>query len=182
MSERLPGIRPRQSLWRRLDASARWSFPASSTAVALMLTAAPLGLPGQAELQASIALASVFFWSLFRPASMPPPVVFLLGLFADLLDYAPPGIGVLTLLIVHGLALRWRPMLVRQGFLLVWLSFVGVAAGASVLQWALNSVLVFRLLPPGPGAFQAAIAAGVYPALAVLLTRAHQTLADPLRA
>jgi rod shape-determining protein MreD len=182
VSERLPGIRPRQSLWRRLDASARWSFPASSTAIALILTAAPLGLPGQAELQSAIALASVFFWSLFRPASMPPPVVFLLGLFADLLDYAPPGVSVLTLLVVHGLVLRWRRVLVRQGFLLVWLAFLGVAAGAAALQWVLTSVLVFRLLPPGPGLFQAALAASIYPALAVLLTRAHQTLADPVRA
>jgi rod shape-determining protein MreD len=182
MSDRLPGIRPRQSLWRRLDMSARWSFPACSTAIALLLTAAPLGVPGQAELQGAIALSSVFFWSLFRPASMPPPVVFLLGLFVDLLDYAPVGVSVLTLLIVHGLALRWRRTLVRQGFLLVWLSFLGVAAGAAVLQWALNSVLMFHLLPPGPGLFQAALAAGVYPALAVLLTRAHQTLADPWRA
>jgi rod shape-determining protein MreD len=182
MSERLPGIRPRQSLWRRLDASARWSFPASSTAIVLILTAAPLGLPAQAELQGAIALASVFFWSLFRPGSMPPPVVFLLGLFADLLDYAPPGVGVLTLLIVHGLVLRWRRILVRQGFLLVWLTFIGVGAGAAALQWALTSMLVFRLLPPGPGLFQATLAAGVYPALAVLLTRAHQTLADPVRA
>jgi rod shape-determining protein MreD len=182
VSDRLPGIRPRPTLWRRLDASARWSFPASSTAIVLTLTAAPLGWPAQAELQGAVALASVFFWSLFRPASMPPPVVFLLGLYSDLLDYAPPGVGVLTLLIVHGLALRWRRVLVRQGFLLVWLSFVGVVTGACVLQWMLSCVLVFRLLPPGPGAFQAALAAGIYPALAVVLTRAHQTLADPYRA
>ena len=182
MSDRLPGIRPRQSFWRRVDMSARWSFPASSTAIAVMLAAAPLGLPGQPELQGAIAIASVYFWSLFRPASMPPPVVFLLGLFVDLLDYAPLGVSVLTLLIVHGLALRWRRTLVRQGFLVVWLSFVGVAVGAAVQQWALTCLLTFRLLPPGPGAFQAVLAAGVYPALAVLLTRAHQTLADPWRA
>ncbi len=182
MSDRLPGIRPRQSLWRRLDATARWSFPASSTALALMLTAAPLGLPGQPELQGAIALASVFFWSLFRPASMPPAVVFGIGLLVDLLGYAPPGVSVLTLLIAHGLALRWRRVLVRQGFLLVWLAFVGVAAGAATLQWMLTSLLTFRLLPPGPGVFQAAISAGLYPALATLLTRAHQTLAEPERA
>jgi len=71
---------------------------------------------------------------------------------------------------------------VRQGFVLVWLTFVGIAAGAAAVQWALTSVLVFRLLPPGPGILQAALAAGLYPALAVLLTRAHQTLAEPGRA
>lgn len=148
----------------------------------LMLTAAPLGIPGQAELQVSIALSSVFFWSLFRPASMPPPVVFLLGLFVELLDYAPPGVDVLTLLIAHGFALRWRRVLVRQGFLLVWLAFVGISAGSALLQWALISGLMVRLLPPEPGLFQAALSVGLYPALAVLLTRAHQTLAEPMRA
>ena len=182
MDERLPGIRPRQSLWRRLDMSARWSFPAATTALLCILTAAPLGLPAQAELQGAVALASVFFWSLFRPASMLPPVVFLLGVLVDLLDYAPPGVAVLSLLLVHGLALRWRRVLVRQGFLMVWLTFVGVACGAAALQWMLTSLLVFRLLPPGPGLFQAALAAALYPALAVLLTRAHQTLAEPARA
>ena len=110
---------------------------------------------------------------------MPPVVVFGLGLLTDLLGYAPPGVTVLTLLIAHGLALRWRRVLARQGFLLVWLVFVTVAIGAATLQWALTSLLTVRLLPPGPGVFQAAVAAGLYPALATVLTRAHQTLAEP---
>jgi rod shape-determining protein MreD len=180
--DKLPGIRPRQSLGRRLDMAARRGFPGSTTALLLLLAAAPFGVPGQAELQASVALACVFFWSLFRPASMPPAVVFAIGLLTDLLGYAPPGVDVLTLLITHGLALRWRRVLVRQGFLLVWLAFVSVGAGAAALQWALTSLLTFRLYPPGPGLFQAAIGAGLYPALATLLTQAHHTLAEPERA
>ncbi len=182
MSDRLPGIRPRQSLWRRLDMASRRSFPAATAALMLLLMAAPLGLPGQSEVQAAIALAAVYFWSLFRPASMPPAVVFLLGLLTDLLGFAPVGVGVLSLLMVHGLALRWRRVLVRQGFVIVWLAFVAVAAGAAALQWMLTSLLTFRLLPPGPGVFQAALSAGLYPMLATLLTRAHQTLAEPERA
>ena len=179
---RLPGIRPRPSLGRRLDMAARRSFPASTTAILLLLSAAPLGIPGQPELQASVALACVFFWSLFRPASMPPPVVFLLGMMADLLGYAPPGVSVLTLLLVHGLVLRWRRLLVRLGFRLVWMAFLSVAAGAAGLEWLLTSLLTFRLLPPSPGVFQAALGAGLYPLLATLLTWAHQTLAEPERA
>jgi rod shape-determining protein MreD len=182
MSDRLPGIRPRPSLSRRLDIMARSSFPATTTALMLLIIDAPLGLPGQAELQISVVFSCVFFWSLFRPASMPPPVVFLLGLLTDLLGYAPPGVGVLTLLITHGLALLWRRTLVQQGFLLVWLAFVCVIAGAAALQWAFTSLLEFRLLPPWPGVFQAMLGAGVYPLLAPLLTRAHHTLAEPDRA
>jgi rod shape-determining protein MreD len=159
--------------------ASRRSFPAATAALLLLLMAAPLGLPGQPEVQEAIALAAVYFWSLFRPASMPPAVVFLLGLLTDLLAFAPVGVGVLSLLIVHGLALRWRRVLVRQGFVVVWLAFVAIAAGAASLQWMLTSLLTFRLLPPGAGVFQAALSAGLYPMIATLLTRAHQTLAEP---
>jgi rod shape-determining protein MreD len=182
VAERTPGIRPRPSLTRRLDMLSRRSFPAATAALSMLLLAAPLGLPAQPEIQAALALSSVFFWSLFRPDSMPPPAVFALGLLADLLSYAPIGVGVVTLLIVHGLAMRWRRVMVRQGFIVVWFLFVAVAYGAAALQWAFTSILTFRLLPPGPGVFLATLAAGLYPALATLLTWAHQTLAEPERA
>ena len=178
MDERFPGIRPQPSIWQRIDGFARQSFAGASTALLLLTVAAPLGLPGQAQLLQAIAIACIFFWSLFRPACMAPPLVFGLGLLADLLGFAPIGINVLLLLIAHGLALRWRRFLTRQGFLTVWLAFVLVALGAAVLQWALTCALMLRLLSPVPVLFQAALAAGIYPPLAVLLTRAHQALAE----
>ncbi|MBV9538372.1 MAG: rod shape-determining protein MreD [Acidisphaera sp.] len=178
----MPGIRPRPSLKRWLDMASRRSFPAATTAVVLLVLAAPLGLPGQPEMQGALALCGVFFWSLFRPDSMPPPVVFLLGLLDDLLGYAPIGVAVVIFLIIHGIAMRWRRVVTRQGFLIVWLMFVAVASGAAGLQWALSCVLTWTLLPPGPGLFLAALAAGIYPAVATLLTRAHATLAEPEQA
>ena len=177
--DKQPGIRPRQNLGRRLDMAARWAFPASTTALLLLASAAPFGLPGQAEMQVAVALVCVFFWSLFRPAAMQPAVVFLLGLLADLLGGAPPGVGVLSLLLAHGLALRWRRLLARQGFLAVWLGFAAVGLGAAALQWALTSVLTWHLLPVGPALLLAAVACGLYPGLAVLLIAAHQSLAAP---
>ena len=180
--ERVPGIRPRPSLRRRLDLTARRSFPGASTALVLLLAAGPLDLPGQAQLQCALALGAVFFWSLFRPASLPPLLVFALGLLADLLGYGPVGVNVLTLLIAHGLALLWRRNLTRQGFLLVWLAFVAVGFGTAALQWALTSLLTFRLLPVVPALFQATLSAGLYPILAVTLARANATIAEPARA
>jgi rod shape-determining protein MreD len=180
--ERLPGIRPRQSFGRRLDIGFRQAFPAATTAVALLLAAGPIGVPGQAGLQAALALVAVFFWSVFRPTSLPAPVVFLLGLFADLLGYGPVGIDVLALLLVHGLALRWRRTLVQQGFLRVWLTFMALSAGAAALQWALTSLLTLRLLPGSPALFEAALSAGLYPLLAAPLARVNATVADPERA
>ena len=182
MDDRLPGIRPRPSLWRRLDGTARRSFPVAMTMLLLLVAAAPFRLPGQAELQNAAALSSVFFWSVYRPGSMPPPAVFLIGLLADLLDFAPPGVGVISLLVAHGVAVRFRRELIRQGFLLVWLAFVAVASALAGMQWLLTSALTLRLLPAGSALFQAALAAGLYPMLAVLLARAHRTIAEPAHA
>lgn len=148
----------------------------------LLLAAAPLDLPGQAQWQPAIALACVFFWSVVRPVSMPPPAVFMLGLLSDLLGLTPPGVSVLILLAAHGLAARWRRVLVQQGFAAVWLIFAAVAAGAAALEWAMVGLLSVRLLPVGPALLQFGLTAGLYPALAAVFTHAHRGLADPDRA
>jgi rod shape-determining protein MreD len=164
---------PATGLWGWIDAVARGGFPSAATAVLLVLAAVPAGLPGAVP---AAALPCVFFWSVFRPAALPPPAVFGLGLLQDLLTAAPPGTGVLTLLVVHGLAARWRGFLVRQSFLAVWLAFCGFAAGATALDWLLQALLALHLPPPAPGVWQALLTAGLYPALAWVLTRAHEAM------
>lgn len=181
MDEQRPGIRPRATLGRRLDLAARHAFPASLTILLMLLTEAPFGLVDQTTLLPAVALASVWFWSLFRPGAMSPPVVFGLGLLLDLLDWLPFGTGVVTLLLTHGLALRWRRMLAQQGFILVWMAFAAVAAGAAALAWLATAVLTWRLIPPGPAIFQAALSVALYPALAIVFARAHRSIANPER-
>jgi len=161
---------------------ARRAFPASCLVLLLLLAAAPLGLPQQAILLPALALNGVFFWSLFRPASMTPPMVFGIGLLLDLLAYLPLGLGVLTLLGVHGLTIHFRRFLTRHGFMLVWTTFLLMATGASALTWLLSSVLALRWLPAAPVVLQAMLAVALYPVLATLFARAHTTIADPERA
>ena len=161
------------SVLRRLDAGARAVFPGAFTAVLLVLAAAPVGVPG---LVAAVGLPCVFFWSVFRPAAMPPPVVFALGLQQDLLCFAPLGIGVLTLLLAQAAALRWRAPLARAPFWLGWLLFAGVAAGVAALGWALQGLLAWQLPPLPPAAAFLALAVGLYPALAWVLARLHMAM------
>lgn len=178
-ADHFPGIRPRPSLGRRLDVASRHAFPAGCTVTLMLLVQMPLGIADQSVLLPAVTVACVYFWSLFRPSAMPPPVVFLAGLLLDLLGCLPLGVGALTLLSVHGLALRWRRVLTRQSFPLVWLAFAAFASGAAAMSWLLTAVLSIRLLPPGPAAFQAVLTVALYPALAVLFVRAHRTIADP---
>ncbi len=181
-ADQTPGIRPPLTLGRRLDIAARYAFPAGCTALLMLLTEAPFGIAEQAALLPALTLTCVYFWSLFRPDAMPPPVVFLIGVLFDLLGYLPLGVGPLTLLTVHGLALRWRHRLISQGFVASWLAFALFASGASALCWILAAVLTFRLLPVAPALFEGLLAVALYPALAMLFLRAHRTVADPERA
>ena len=177
--DKKPGIRPRITVWHQLDVAARYVFPLGITVMVLLLLSAPLGIPGQAQMQPAWALASVYFWTLFRPASLPAFGVFLVGLLLDLLAQGPVGIGVLILLLAHATALRGRRVLARQGFALVWLVFIVFAAAAAFLEWLLVSLLTWRALPPWPALFEWGMAAGAYPILATLLTRVHRTIAAP---
>ena len=177
-----PAIHRRPTLGRRLDSIARACFPAGCTVVLMMLTLAPFGFADQSQLLPAVALTCVWFWSVYRPLQMPAAVVFAIGLLLDLLGYLPLGVGVLTLLAAHAVAMRLRRMLVKRSFLLVWLMFVVVAAGGAAMMWALTCGLVLRLLAPAPAIFQAVLTIALYPAIAILFVHAHRTVADPARA
>lgn len=164
---------PAPGLLRRLDALARAAFPAGSTALMMVASAAPVDLPSALP---AVALACVFFWSLFRPATMSPPVCFAIGLLQDLLGFAPLGIGILTMLVVHGFVLRLRRPLARQSFPIVWLAFAGFAAGAALLGYVLQAALNARVPPVMPGVVFWALSTGFYPAIAALLTRLHKAM------
>jgi rod shape-determining protein MreD len=177
-----PGIRPRASLGRRLDIAARCSFPACITILLMLLTQAPVEISEQAALLPAVALCCVWFWSLFRPDALPPPIVFLIGVLMDLLGYLPLGVGVFTLLGVHGVALATRRSLARRGFAWVWIVFGAVAVAASVLIWLLVMLLTFRMVSPDPAIFIAVLATSIYPVLAIPFAGAHRSIANPERA
>lgn len=164
---------PAPGLLRRIDAFARFAFPGFSTAFLMVLAAAPVSLPSPVF---AVALPCVAFWSVFRPAAMMPPIVFLLGLLMDLLTLAPLGAGVLILLALHAVALRFRRFLARQSFLAVWLAFCLAALGAAALFWGLQALLSLRLPPFAPALHAAMLAAGLYPAITLVLTRIHEAM------
>ena len=177
--DRRPGIRPRSSLGRHLDIAARCSFPGSITVLLMLLSQAPLQITGQAAMLPAVALGCVWFWSLFRPQSLPPPMVFVIGLLLDLLGYLPLGVGSFTLLVVQAVALAVRRSLARRRLVWIWVCFGGVATIASLLIWLLMMLLTLRLLSPYPAAFTAVLAMAMFPCLAVPFAAAHRSVADP---
>ncbi|GAB0112841.1 rod shape-determining protein MreD [Acidisoma sp. C75] len=179
--EKTPGIRPRRGWGQRLDKAGRQAFPAATTLAGMILLSAPLGIPGQSQLMPAFTLASVFFWTLFRPAALPPPLVFLIGIFADLLGEMPLGSDVLVFLLTQLLVVRSRRSLPQKGFLVVWLVFISVSGVAAILQWGLASLMSWVLYPPIAPMTQFLLTAGLYPLLATVFTRAHRSIAAPER-
>jgi rod shape-determining protein MreD len=162
------------NIWRRLDAASRHAWPVAFMLFGLLLIGLPFGIPGQAELRPAYAMACVFFWSLYRPVSLPAPMVAATGILLDLLGMSPLGLWAVLLLILQGSTLAARRRLIPQSFFMTWLVFFGFAASLSACAWLLESLLELRMLPVLPAAAQALAALGLYPALAGLFIRAHR--------
>jgi rod shape-determining protein MreD len=171
---RRAGLRRNMNIWRRLDAISRHAWPATMMLVGLLVIGLPFGIPGQAELRPAYAMACVFFWSLYRPVSLPAPVVALTGLLLDLLGMSPLGMWAVLLLVLQGSTLAARRRLIPQSFLMTWLVFAAFAAAGGGLAWALQSLLTLDMLPPWPAIVVCLAAAGLYPALAAFFIRAHR--------
>jgi rod shape-determining protein MreD len=161
-------------LWRQLDIAARYTFPTGSLICGLFVIGMPFGIPGQAELWPVYSLACVYFWSLYRPASLPAPVVALTGLLLGVLGLSPLGLWAVLLLMLHGVVLAVRRRLAPQPFFLTWLAFCGLAVTVSGLAWMLESLLRLTLLPLQPLLIEALFSVGLYPLVAGFFIRAHR--------
>jgi rod shape-determining protein MreD len=169
-----PVLRRPLNAWRQLDAASRWFFPCATLIFGLFVLGMPFGIAGQAALRPVYAMGCIYFWSLYRPASLPAPLVVLCGLLLDVMGLSSFGVWAALLLGLQWTTLALRRQLVPAGFLLVWAAFIALASLSACLSWAAESALNLMLLPLGPVLMQALLAAGLYPGLAALLIRAHR--------
>ena len=167
------------SFWRWLDKAARHAAPAAGLALMMIALSIPGILPFPGMLRASLVMISVFFWSLYRPACLPAPVLTLIGVLLGLLGASPLGLWAVMLLLEQGLILRLRRRLVQQNFFHIWIMFALLALGLGLLQWLARSLLALALLPEGPVALETGMAILLYPLVASLLVRAHRGPAAP---
>ncbi|GBR11778.1 rod shape-determining protein MreD [Acetobacter oeni] len=167
------------ALAQRLDRLARRLMPGGATALIIVILAAPTGIPGAAALLPGLVMSTVFFWSVWRPASMSAPVVFLLGLLMDLIGFAPPGVDAFVLLLLHGIAVHTRFGLMGLSFLAIWVVFSVLAAAACWLLWAMISMLSLNAMPTAPALFEVLLAIGIYPLTAFTGMWLHRRISNP---
>jgi rod shape-determining protein MreD len=161
-------------VWTRLDGTARSLAPFALTVLLIVFGMVPLGVPNFAPIMPALGLIAVFFWLVYRPDLMPAWAVFLIGLIQDLLGGGALGVGVFVLLVVYATLAGQRRYIAQASFFLVWLAFLPVAAGAFVLTWLFNSLIVDAVLAPGPAASQYLSTVVFYPVIAWLFLQAQR--------
>lgn len=174
-----PGIRPAFSKFQRIDMLVRSLVPMAFTIFVVLFLSTPFDIPGRNELLPAIVVASVYFWSIYRPKSMPAVGVFFLGFLTDLLNFSTPGVVIFILLITYGIGVTQRFRLAKYNFILVWLIFAVIAVGVFMLQWILSSVFSLKIMPYTSFLFEIIFAVGIYPLLSIVFAWAHRTIANP---
>ncbi|CAG4916942.1 unnamed protein product [Acidocella sp. C78] len=167
---------------RALDRTARAMLPTAVIVVVMVLLALPGLLPAATDLRAGFVMSSVFFWTIYRPAALPAPVVALIGVLLGLLGDVPLGIWSVLLLLEQAIAGMSRRVLLRQGFMLVWLAFSGCVLAVVSLEWLARMLLSFTALPLMPTVLEFTLSVLIYPLVVVPLARAHAGPAAPEQA
>ena len=173
-----PGIRPRLNQLQRLDRAARWCLPSCCAGLLILGSELPARIVGLTVLPPALAVSCVWFWSLTRASALPPPVVFLLGLLLDLRLYLPPGVSVLTLLVIYAIGMRAAGRREQRGTPSAAGLFVAIGCGAAVVTWGLTTLLNLRLYGPVTATLQALVTLAIYPVLRPLFGLVVRLLPD----
>ncbi len=165
----------RPSFWQRLDRFARDLTPFALTFMLLVINAVPVQIPGFAQVAPLLPLIGIYFWAVYRPDLMPAAAVFLIGILHDFLSGLPVGVSALTFLLVYGVGMAQRAFFFGKSFIIVWIGFMLVGAGAVTFEWLVLSVVNGNLIEARSAFYQYGLTAALFPILAWLFTRWQQT-------
>lgn len=154
----------------------RGCVPTVATAILLLLAALPWALPHGGVLLPVCGIASVYYWSLYRPEQMPLGAAFLLGIFTDLLGGEPLGTMALVLVLVQAVASGQQRALAGKSFAVAWLGYMLISAGAAILHWIVICIYFVAIVDPTAAVVSHALGVVLYPILTVLLVRVHRLM------
>ena len=164
------------AVWQRLDLWARNISPVGISVILVLLSVIPTHVPGYGSIVPQFALMSVFHWTVFRPDLFPIIAVFITGVLQDALSGAPMGLNTIVFLTVFGVVLGQRRFFLGKTFLVEWLGFSIIAAGASIQAWLLLSAYHVNFMTPTPIFFQYLMTIGFYPFLAWMMGRWQRSI------
>ncbi|MDB5405490.1 MAG: mreD [Rhodospirillales bacterium] len=164
---------------RRSEWSPVRLVPTVTLVILAVLTVLPLHVPDYASVAPLLALAGVYYWTIYRPDFAPPLAVFACGIVLDLLDGGPLGVGALLLLLARAAVLPQRRFFVNRLFPFVWMGFTMIAAGAILFLWLLGSGIEGAWLDLRAAMLQWVLTVATFPAVAYFLMRVQRACVPP---
>jgi len=164
------------TFWQRLDLVIRGVTPFFFTLMLVILGQVPLHIPGFSEVAPLLPLMAVYHWAIYRPDLLPAIAVFFAGLLQDALSGMPFGVNTAVYVLVHMVVVRQQMFFMGRSFLVIWLGFSMVAAGATVLTWLLTALFFSAFTTPQSAFVQYLVTVGVFPVLAWLQVRWQQSV------
>lgn len=159
-----------------LALAGRLAVPCLLTFVFFILNVVSLSHGFLGTVRAPFFLMAVYYWSVFRPALMPPWLAFAAGIVLDLLCGLPVGMNAAVFLLTRWSIANQRKFLMAQPFVMTWSIFAAVAAMAALLQWALFGLVNWGWTPLAPVGASLALGIALFPLAAALLHLAHRVL------
>ncbi|MBL4692948.1 MAG: rod shape-determining protein MreD [Magnetovibrio sp.] len=166
----------RSLFWQRVDFIARSLTPFLLTLVLVVLGQVPLHIPGFAEVAPILPLMAVYHWAIYRPDLLPAVGVFFAGLIQDALSGMPFGVNAAVFVAVHMIVVSQQIFFQGKSFLIIWLGFCMVAAGAVAMIWILNALFFAAMASVEAAFFQYMVTVGFFPVLALILVRWQRTV------
>lgn len=161
---------------RRREWSPTRFLPTVTILVLAALSVLPLRFPDYAAVAPLLALAGLYYWTIYRPDLVPPVAIFLCGVVLDLLSGAPLGVAALVFLLSRVIVLPQRRFFVDRLFPFVWGGFTLLAAAAIAFLWLLGSVFSGVMLDMRAATLQWVLTVACFPAVAYLLMRVQRGL------
>jgi rod shape-determining protein MreD len=150
--------------------------PVLTTLLAALLALEPVPLPGYAALAPALTLMTVYHWTIYHPALLPPITLFAIGVGYDLLCGGPPGVTALSLLLARAAVLRTRRWFFDRTFRFVWGGFVVLTIAAGICLWALGCLVAWQLLGVIDSAIRAVLTAALFPFASFALARLQRAV------
>ena len=159
------------SFWQRIDLLARLLTPTFITLILVVVSVVPLRILDFTTVVPLLPLISVYHWAIFRPHLLPIYAVFLIGVLQDILTGSPIGVNALVFLLVYGAVLSQKAFFAGRSFFVLWIGFALIAAGASIINWLIISILNTAIVEAQTAIIQFLLTLGFFPAAAWFFLR-----------
>lgn len=144
----------------------------------LLLNLAHLPFMSEAGTRPAFLLIGIYFWVIFRPNFIPLPLLFLLGIFLDILSGGLVGLNTLCFMLVALLVNSQRRFLLGQSWQVIWAGFFVAALMVQSIQIIAYGLSEWQVPSLGQALASVVMSVLSYPLLLVPLMGLNRFLAN----